>query len=103
MKLIRNICILALALCVVCALTAAYADTLAIPSGTTAIGEEAFFGDSSLSAVSLPDGLLSIGTRAFAQSGVTSVNLPDTLTFIADDAFDNTPVTTLTVNEGTYA
>ncbi len=78
-------------------------ETLTLPEDLTAIDEQAFYTDGSLDRVALPEGLLTIGSKAFARSGVMAVNLPDSLTFIADDAFDETAITELTVNEGTYA
>ena len=69
----------------------------------TAIGEQALYTDSPPEQMVLPEGLLTIGSKASADSGVTAMNLPDSLTFIADDAFDGTAITTLTVNEGTCA
>ena len=50
--------------------------------------DEAFYGDKSLTAVVLPDGLEKIGSKAFAGTGLTAVNLPSSLVTIADDAFD---------------
>ena len=43
----------------------ASADELTLPGGLTAIEEEAFSGDTSLNEVILPDGIQSIGTKAF--------------------------------------
>ena len=60
---------------------------MVLPSSLTQIEEQTFFGDSSLEKVVLPDGLLSIGSQAFAYSGVKTINLPETIAFIADDAF----------------
>ena len=95
--------IILLAICVIASGTAAPADTLTLPADMTAVEDQAFFGDGSLETVVLPDGIRTIGSKAFAGSGVKNVNLPDSLTFIADDAFDDTAVTALTVNGGTYA
>lgn len=81
----------------------AAAETLVIPTDLQEIGEEAFYLDTSIRTVRLPEGITKIGAKAFAGSGVTAVNLPDSLKEIADDAFDDTVITSLTVNEGTYA
>ena len=35
----------------------------------------------------MPEGILEIGKRAFADSGLKEINLPDSLVTIADDAF----------------
>lgn len=67
MRLFRMTCICMLIFGAVCAMSASRADTLTIPSGMSAIEEEAFFGDSSLRGVKLPDGLLSIGARLCGQ------------------------------------
>nr|MCR5173064.1 leucine-rich repeat domain-containing protein [Oscillospiraceae bacterium] len=90
MKRIRRI----LAWILVLALTAAdggasalAADTLALPAETTVIEEEAFFGDTSLDEVVLPEGVTAIGPRAFAGSSVSRIYLPASLTEIAEDAF----------------
>ena len=85
------------------AVCGARADLLTLPEDLTAIEDQAFYADASLDQVILPEGLLTIGEKAFAESGVTAVNLPDSLTFIAEDAFDGTNIAKLSVNEGTYA
>ena len=78
-------------LAMVCLLLAhgagARADTLALPEGTKHIADEAFCGDMSLDEVLLPEGVETIGVRAFADSGVKRVYLPASLEDIADDAF----------------
>ena len=59
-----------------------------LPAGTTAIKDEAFTGAACTDLV-LPDGLVSIGARAFAGCvDLVNVYLPASLTAIADDAFD---------------
>lgn len=63
------------------------AGTLMLPSGLQKIQERAFFDDPSLDEVILPEGIRSIGSKAFAWSGLRRINLPDSLEFIADDAF----------------
>ena len=82
----------------------AAAETLTIPSGTVTIEGFAFYSDTSLDEVVLPEGIKYIGEKAFASSSVTKVNLPDSLEFIADDAFDEiSPEPEFTFNTGTYA
>lgn len=81
----------------------ALADVLTLPGSLTEIGESAFEGDASLDEVGIPDGVLSIGARAFANSSVGVVNLPPSLTYIAPDAFDNTPRAVFYADRGTYA
>ena len=67
----------------------AYDVALALPSGLTAIEEEAFC-NSNIQAVILPDTVQSIGSRAFADCGnLLAVYLPDNLSAsIAGDAFE---------------
>lgn len=76
---------------------------LKLPSALKTVGEEAFYGDTSLEKVVVPDGVTSIGARAFANSSVSQVDLPDTLTFISDDAFAGCGDIAFTVPEDCYA
>ena len=71
----------------------ALADTLKLPTNLTTIGEEAFFGASSLDVVDIPWGTEIIGSKAFANSSVTKVYIPATVYSIADDAFQGTNIT----------
>lgn len=66
----------------------AFADVLTIPVGVKEIGEEAFYGDTSLDQVVLPEGIEKIGPRAFGESSLSSINLPASLENIGDDALD---------------
>ena len=93
----------ALILCfaVLCCAHAAVSQVLVLPEGTKVIEAEAFYGDTSIREVVLPEGVESIGERAFAGSGVTKVNLPKSLTYIAPDAFDGCDGVTLTIISGT--
>ena len=92
-----------------------------IPAGTTKIGNYAFYVYSTLSTVTIPDSVASIGEYAFGTSGLTSVtipasvhaiskscfaycnklatvSLPDTLTTIAQNAFTGcSALTALTI------
>ena len=81
----------------------ALADTLTLPASLKTIEAEAFMGDTSLDEVVLPEGIESIGSRAFANSSVKTVNLPATLTSIADDAFDGVTEITVAAEQGTAA
>ena len=80
----------------------AVADTITIPTGVKTIEEEAFFGDTSLDEVILPEGMTTIESKAFADSSLSSINLPSTLTTIASDAFENTNPQ-FHADPGTYA
>lgn len=62
--------------------------TLTLPSALNCIGEQAFYNDTAINHVILPNGIVSIGEQAFAYSGVKRINLPESLTFIAADAFE---------------
>ena len=83
-RLIRIVLVMALYLLFV---TPALAGVLNLPAGTKVIEEEAFYGDTSIDEVVLPDGVEEIGERAFAESGLTKINLPSSLKSIADNAF----------------
>lgn len=76
--------ILILLLCL--ATVPASASTLNIPAETKSIESEAFYGDTSLDTVLLPDGITTIGPRAFANSSLKSINLPGSLLSISDNA-----------------
>ena len=92
---------LILCLCVLCCAHAAVSQVLVLPESTKVIEAEAFYGNTSIQEVVLPEGVESIGERAFANSGVTKVNLPETLTYIAPDAFDRCDGVTVIVVAGT--
>ena len=56
----------------------------------TSIGYDAFFGCSSLTSVTIPEGVLSIGDYAFSGcSSLTSVTIPESVTSIENYAFYN--------------
>ncbi len=66
-----------------------FADVLILPAGTKIVEAEAFMDNTSLDKVILPEGLLRIGSKAFANSSVTQVYILSNATVIAEDAFDN--------------
>lgn len=72
---------------------AAMAETMLLPMELLEIGEEAFYADTSLDDVILPDGVVSIGSRAFADSSVNIITVPASVTEIAEDAFSGCNVT----------
>lgn len=68
----------------------AYSNTLMIPQSVTTIEEEAFYGDTNIDEISLPNGIISIKDKAFALSSASRVYFPTSIEYIADDAFDET-------------
>ena len=51
--------------------------SITIPNGVTSIGDYAFYGASSLTSITIPNGVTSIGASAFAgASSLTSMTLP---------------------------
>jgi Lysophospholipase len=103
MKIAKKIMAILLAFSLLSSIGAeAWAATLTLPEAVKTIEEEAFAGDSSLDEVVLPDGVESIGSRAFANSSMKSINLPSSLTSIAEDAFENVKPR-ITAERGTYS
>lgn len=79
------------------------ADVLRLPSALEDIDVEAFSGDSGLDEVKLPEGIESIGSRAFINSSLRKINLPSSLSFIANDAFDGPGKVSVSARAGSYA
>ncbi len=75
--------------------------SIEIPAGVTSIGEDAFFGCTSLTNVTFEENsqLISIGQRAFfGCSGMTDIEIPDSVTSIGENAFtDCTSLTSITI------
>lgn len=97
---------LSLLLCLLLSLLGAPAladDVLRIPTGTTAIEAEAFFGDTSLGEVVLPEGIKTIGANAFACSSVTKINLPKSLVSIDNTALPTPGTVEVTASAGSDA
>ena len=76
---------------------------LTLPSSLITIEEEAFAGDTAVEEVVLPEGIETIGPRAFAGSSLAKINLPDSLTEIDGSAFNEPGTLTVTANNGSYA
>jgi len=77
--------------------------TLTLPAAMQIIDEEAFYGNTSIDKVVVPDGTTEIRSKAFANSSLTEIELPDTLTFIAEDAFDGCAKFSVSAPMGCYA
>lgn len=102
--LFRRILALAIATVMLVSMaTNAYAATFTLPSDLKTIEAEAFEGDKAIEKVVLPDGVTTIGSRAFADSSLESINLPRSLTSIAADAFEESPNVVANVKSGSYA
>ncbi|MDR3217326.1 MAG: leucine-rich repeat domain-containing protein [Clostridiaceae bacterium] len=95
-----------------------------IPSGTTSIGDNAFFGCKSLTKIKIPqgvtsigdyafyecsilqtvktsNGLISIGSYAFRRSGLIEIEIPDGVTSIKEHAFEDCKrLTKINIPEG---
>ena len=68
----------------------------------TSIPDQAYYGDSTLKTVIIPEGITSIGSLAFANSSVSVLTLPTSLKHIADDAFQGTNLTTVNAKSDSY-
>ena len=65
------------------------AGVLQLPADLTAIEEEAFMGNSSITHVVIPDGTASIGDRAFSNcGGLYTIEIPNSVTSFGNDVFD---------------
>ena len=75
--------------------------SVVLPDGIPSIGESTFYGCTSLESVTIPDSVTSIGTGAFYEcSLLNSVKIPDGITSIGDYAFfDCNSLTSVTFGE----
>lgn len=78
-------------------------DVLDLPGSLKDIGVEAFYGDTSLESVWIPEGVKSIFNRAFANSSLKNVFIPESVTYIASDAFDGCDSIQVFAPQGSYA
>jgi hypothetical protein len=76
--------------------------SITIPQGVTSIGESAFDGCSSLTSINIPQGVTSIGNYAFGGcSSLTSINIPQGVTSIGDGAFGGcSSLTSINIPQG---
>ena len=63
--------------------------SVVIPNGITAISDAAFNGISTLTSVSLPNSLRTIGLQSFGSSHLSSVVIPEGVTYIGNASFYN--------------
>ena len=62
--------------------------SITIPEGVTTIGAEAFDGCTKLTSITIPEGVTTIGTEAFdGCSSLTSITIPSSVTSIGNSAF----------------
>ncbi|MDB4580796.1 leucine-rich repeat domain-containing protein [Akkermansiaceae bacterium] len=75
--------------------------SITIPDGVTSIGERAFRECTSLTSITIGDGVTSIGFAAFYKcTSLTSITIPDSVTSIGSNAFKNSPAV-ITIREDT--
>ncbi len=76
--------------------------SITIPEGVTSIGEYAFYYCSSLTSITIPEGVTSIGEYAFYYcSSLTSITIPNSVTSIGKYAFYHcSKLTSITIPEG---
>ena len=75
---------------------------ITLPEGVTSIGGSTFHGCSSLESITIPEGVTSIGSEAFYYcSGLTDITLPESVTSIGERAFIGcNSLTAITIPEG---
>ena len=76
--------------------------SITIPNSVTSIGGFAFSGCSGLTSITIPNGVTSIGNQSFfGCRGLTSITIPNSVTSIGDAAFaDCSGLTSITVSSG---
>ncbi|MCL2230251.1 MAG: leucine-rich repeat domain-containing protein [Treponema sp.] len=73
--------------------------SITIPNSVTSIGSSAFFGCTGLTSITIPNSVTSIGSSAFLGcTGLTSITIPNSVTSIGSDAFAGcTGLTSITI------
>lgn len=61
--------------------------TYSIPEGVTAVGRYAFYNIETLTKITLPSTLKTIGRRAFAWTGISEIVIPESVTEVGSEAF----------------
>jgi outer membrane protein OmpA-like peptidoglycan-associated protein len=78
--------------------------TVVVPEGVTSIGNSAFYGNNTITTVSLPTTLTTIADQSFRTTSITSVNIPASVTYVGYLTFSNNLRTLASVNfQGTAA
>ena len=72
---------------------------ITIPSSVTSIGDEAFYGCTSLTSIEIPNSVTSIGESAFSDcSSLSSISIPNSVTSIGEGAFSScSSLTSITI------
>lgn len=71
---------------------------LSIKSGTTKINANAISGCSSITSITIPNTVTTIGDNAFKETGITSITIPNSVSSIGKDVFANTKIANVTFN-----
>ena len=75
--------------------------SITIPDSVTSIGDHAFAWCDSLRSITIPNGVTSIGDSAFYGCSLTSVTIPNSVTSIGDSAFGScSRLTSITIPDG---
>jgi hypothetical protein len=75
--------------------------SITIPAGVLTIGNSAFINCGSLKSITIPNTVTSIGNSAFAGcSDLTSIAIPDSVTSIGNGAFSDSGLTNITIGSG---
>lgn len=82
-------CILIVFACILCIHTSSFADSVNLPAGLVEVKEEAFYGNTNITEVRVPEGTTTIGPRAFSHSGLRKIYLPASVNSIDSTAFND--------------
>ena len=74
--------------------------TVIIGENVTSISEGAFHNCSSLSSITIPNSVTSIGAWAFDHTSLSSITIPNNVTSIGDCAFLSTNISSVTIGSG---